>query len=260
MTHTLFLAWQDPQRRQWYPIGRLSSTGGLFRFVYTHGALIAEQKGRFAPLAAFPDLRAVYQSDELFPLFANRLMRASRPDYPLLLKWLDIPEADAMPFTVLVRSGGQRVTDTLEVFPYPEKLPDDSYQICFFLHGLSHMPPESARRAEGLTAGERLLILRDFQNPDDPDALLLRTSEKYPRDMHLVGYCPRFLSNEIGRLMASGNNPPCVTVERVNPPPAPIQFRILCRLRMKWTPGFQPFDSTEYQPLVRAEENQLQVA
>jgi hypothetical protein len=260
MNRTLFLAWQDPQKRRWHPIGRLTSNGRRFLFVYTRGALDAQQTGQFSPLSSFPDLRGVYQSSELFPLFTNRLMRASRPDYSKFLEWLSVPKATATPFAILARSGGQRVTDTLEVFPCPDELPEGNYETWFFLHGLSHVPNESITRAERLATGEPLLVMWDFQNPQDPDALALRTAEKYAGDMHLVGYCPRYLRGEILRLMTNGDNPPTVTVEHVNASPAPIQFRVLCRLRMSWAPGFRPFNGPEYQPLVRVEETDLQIA
>lgn len=85
-----------------------------------------------------PDIRRVYHSATLFPTFTNRLRPSSRSDYPDLLRWLDVPEADASPLVILARSGGQRVTDSLEVFTSPESVVDGVYEIRFFLHGLSH--------------------------------------------------------------------------------------------------------------------------
>jgi hypothetical protein len=35
---TLYLAWQDPEDRRWFPVGRLSFDGYVYRFVYTNGA------------------------------------------------------------------------------------------------------------------------------------------------------------------------------------------------------------------------------
>ena len=35
---TLFLAWQDPVARRWFPVGRLEYSDGLYSFVYTKGA------------------------------------------------------------------------------------------------------------------------------------------------------------------------------------------------------------------------------
>src|SRR5436305_795199 len=134
MTKTLFLAWQDPQRRRWYPIGRLRSTQRRFIFVYTRGALEAQLQANFAPLSAFPDLRGVYTADELFPLFGNRLLRPSRPEYKQVLQWLSVPESDADPIAILARTGGQRVTDTLEVFPCPDRLDSGEYELHFLVH------------------------------------------------------------------------------------------------------------------------------
>lgn len=250
MTRQVFLAWQDPERRSWHPIGRLQTNGRRFVFVYTRGAIEAQKAGRFAPLAAFADLHRVYQSTTIFPLFANRLMPTSRPDYANFLRWLDVSAHDAAPLVILARSGGQRATDTLEVFPCPEKTADGAYETRFFVHGLRHMPKESAQRAERLKPGDQLLLMSDFQNPFDANALALRTTETSPGDLHLLGYCPRYLRGELLKLMTGSPNPPRVTVERVNLSPAPVQFRILCHLRMKWADGFAPFTGDEYQPIV----------
>ena len=251
MTRTLFLAWQDPRKPRWCLIGRLRWDGHIFQFVYTRGALKAQKAGGFAPLAAFPDFRKEYQSEELFPLFTNRLMPASRPDYPLFLQWLNIPRPDANPMAILARSGGHRVTDTLEVFPCPEDSRDGIYETVFF----SHLSEEPSLHAESLTPGEHLVVKQDPQNQEDPNALALYTAAGEP-----LGYCPRFLRGEILSLMKDGDNPPSITVEKVNPRPAPIQFRVLCRLRMKWTAGFQPFSDPEFQPIGSAEKPELQVA
>ena len=251
-----FLAWQDPERRSWYHIGRLQSKGRRFLFVYTHGALEANDTGRFAPLAAFPKLNTVYQSSMLFPIFANRLMPSSRPDYPDFLRWLNLGDAEPSPLAVLARSGGQRATDTLEVFPCPEKKPDGSYETRFFVHGLRHMPPESAQRAASLRSGDHLAPMWDFGNQHDPYALVLRTSEATAGDLHLMGYLPRYLSREVVELLRNGSSPQ-VRVERVNLSPAPIQFRILCRLNVQGAERFRPFSGRDYQPLVSEPDEDL---
>ena len=38
------------------------------------------------------DLHGVYESAVLFPLFANRLLSKTRPEYRDFLAWLDVPE------------------------------------------------------------------------------------------------------------------------------------------------------------------------
>jgi hypothetical protein len=86
---TLYLAWQDPEDRHWFPVGRLSFDGHVYRFVYTKGA---KQSPRFVPFGMMRDLHAVYESVVLFPLFANRLLSKTRPEYRDCLAWLDVPD------------------------------------------------------------------------------------------------------------------------------------------------------------------------
>jgi hypothetical protein len=217
MKRLLFLAWQDPVGRTW-----------------------------------FPDIQSMYESDELFPLFQNRLLPKSRPEYKSMLKWLSVAETQDDPVAILARSGGQRATDTFEVFPCPEPTSEGTYQTHFLLHGLSHMPKEAANRALSLHPGESLLVMRDFQNPNDELALALRTAEAYPGDVHIVGYCPRYLRNDLLTLMESGlgDNSPQVTVVRVNPDPAPIQYRVLCRAEMRWGVGFEPYSEEQFRPII----------
>lgn len=119
-TKTLFLAWQDPISRFWFPIGRLTFDGSVYQFVYTQGVKEAEEKSAFKPLSSFPCLDEVYTSTQLFPVFVNRLMSQSRPDYQRFIEWLNIPNDEHDPLTILARSGGERETDTLAVVPCPE--------------------------------------------------------------------------------------------------------------------------------------------
>ena len=257
MTRTVFLAWQDPRSRRWFPVGRLRSNGKRFVFVYTQGAVVAQVQSGFRPLAAFPDLNCIYQSDQLFPLFANRLMRSSRPDFAEFVEWLGLAESEIDPLIILGRSGGHRVTDSLEVFPLPERA-DGNFEAHFLVHGLSHMPPSSLERVERLETGETLYLLWDFQNPYDPEALALRTSESSPGDMFLVGYCPRYLGGELLKLTrASSGIKPYVTVAKVNRAPAPSQVRLLCHLSVEWPAGFEMFAGSEYQPLVKTKSRAM---
>jgi len=250
MKRILFLAWQDPVGRTWYPIGRLTSDGGRYSFTYLGGARSALDTGRFEAIRPFPDLHTIYEADELFPLFANRVLPRTRPEYKSVLEWLSVSDTEDDPVAILARSGGQRATDTFEVFPCPEQTEEGHYNLHFLLHGLSHMPPEAVARAEHLKVGESLLVMKDFQNPHDELALALRTSDNFVGDKYLVGYFPRYLRSDILKLMGYPDNLPAVTVERVNPPPAPVQFRVLCRLEMAWPHGFQPFSGPEFQPVV----------
>jgi len=146
--NTLYLAWQDPLSRRWFTIGRLTTDEGGYRFVYTQGAREAQQLGQFQPLSSFPNLDGLYWSDELFPLFSNRLLRPSRPDYREFTEWLDCPGCVNDPIALLARSGGQRGTDLLQVFASPQREASGEYRTHFFVHGLSHLPAPCRERAE----------------------------------------------------------------------------------------------------------------
>lgn len=245
---TVFLAWQDPSTRAWFPIGRLTEEQGVYQFAYLEGAKRAGEDASFQGLSAFPDVERVYESDELFPLFANRLPRPTRPEYADFVQWLNLPADEADPVALLARSGGRRATDSLEVFPCPVPDEEGNYHIHFLVHGLRHLPESSIERANSLHPGERLLLLHDLQNPTDCDALMLRTGADQERDEHIVGYCPRYLASDLHGVLENGAALR-VQVERVNPPPAPLQLRILCSLTARWPADFRPFSSELYRPI-----------
>lgn len=237
---TLFLAWQDPISRYWFPIGRLTFDGSTYQFVYTKGVKEAEEKSAFKPLSSFPRLDKVYTSTQLFPVFANRLMSRSRPDYQRFIEWLNIPAGENDPITILARSAGERETDTLAVFPCPEIDERGQYHLYFFSHGLRHLPSSAIERINQLESGEKLWLAHEFQNPYDSQALILNTEDHY-----IVGYCPRYLLAEIFELLRHNSNLD-VQVERVNKPPTPLQFRLLYKMSVDVVDDFRPFSSSQY--------------
>lgn len=205
----------------------------------------AQLESNFQVLHSFPELERVYTSSELFPLFSNRLMRPSRPDYKDYIESLNIPENEAEPFGILVRSGGRKATDTLEIFPCPEPSKDGIYQIHFFARGLRYMPKDSLEEVLKLELQERLYVTHDFQNLHDPKALLLRTKEH-----HNLGYCPRYLAEDIYEVWQQNSSSVTVYVERVNPAPTPIQYRLLCNMTLECPTDFSLFSSRDYQSIV----------
>jgi len=241
----LFLAWQDPQSRRWFPIGKLTFDGENYHFSYTHGVKKAQKESNFQLLYSFPELERDYISSELFPLFSNRLMRPSRPDYKEYIQSLNIPENEAEPFGILVRSEGRKATDTLEIFPCPEPNKDGIYYIHFFARGLRHMPKDSLEKIKELQAPEHLYVAYDFQNRYDSKALLLRT-EQY----HNLGYCPRYLAENIYEVWQDNPASIIVSVERVNFAPTPIQYRLLCKMTLQCPRDFSLFSSQDYQSIV----------
>jgi hypothetical protein len=243
----LFVAWQSPTDRTWFTVGRLMSSAGRYRFEYTRGAELAQSSG-FSAFSAFPDFFVSYESDRLFPFFGNRLLSPSRPEYADFVRWVSHHEVIHEPVLLLGQSGGTRMTDTLELFPKPEFDDRGHYHLHFFIHGLSHMPGSAAKRAEELQPGERLLVLKDVQNPSDPHALMLRTEGKSEQDIYFVGFFPRYLARDVSPVLEFAKWAP-VQVLRVNRPPAPVQYRVLCCFQIHPPAGTRLFAGEEFMPM-----------
>ena len=242
----VFLAWQDPASRAWYPIGRLSCEDGQhYRFVYTRGFERSRDEAGLTPLIGFPDVHQVYESSELFPLFKNRIMSPQREEYQSYVARMALPEAPS-PLSLLARSAGRRTTDSFEIFPFPLVRGEQGglrFRIDFFVHGIRHMPPEAAAGAARLAPGERLFMVSDWQNQEDPLAVALRTEDKV-----LLGYVPRYYGADLERLRAQRAVARAEVVQ-VNLPPAPIQQRLLVRIDAPWTAKVEPLSSDDYQPV-----------
>ena len=244
-TKKLYLAWQDPTDHSWRPVGILTLTAeGTFRFAYTEGARDSEN---FVPFSGMRDLSAVYESDVLFPLFSNRLLSESRPEYGRMLKWLNIDgvERRNVLLDMLAMTEGIRATDTFEVFKCPARNPAGRYEVDFFSHGLRYLGRQALERIGSLRHGERLFLALDEQNRHDRYAVLLRTDDS----VELVGYSPRYLGRDFrGLLKENGPRDVLVTVERVNRE-APLNLRLLCKLLAPWPDGFEPCSDNSYKPL-----------
>ncbi|MEW8200457.1 MAG: hypothetical protein AB2777_22765, partial [Candidatus Thiodiazotropha endolucinida] len=131
----LYIAWQDPENRRWHTVGRLSREHGHYQFMYTKGA---QKSPRFNYLGRMQDKEKVYHSDSLFPLFANRVLDASRPEYPDYLSWMGI-NGEVNEMELLARSGGRRGTDKLCVYPEVEVNDQGEIVLYFFSHGLRYL-------------------------------------------------------------------------------------------------------------------------
>jgi len=234
----------DPGKGGWSPIGRLQFENGVYRFVYTQGARTAQG---FMPFTGMEELGAIHESQELFPIFANRLLPESRPEYEAYLRWSGFdPASQPDPIAVLGVTEGIRRTDMIELFPCP--VPDEAgcYMNKFFLHGLRYMPEAARARVLVLKPEERLYPVLDFCNPADTNAVALRTVEG---DRLILGYVPRYLAHDAWNLFQKCDPDFIeVYVHRVNPD-APLQQRLLCRMHACWPEDFQPCSGEEFQPI-----------
>jgi len=245
MSNALLVAWRsNAEKRGWGPVGRLEYDEGQYRFVYTRGARTLEG---FVPFPQMDDLNEVYESSELFPLFANRLLPKSRPEYHAFLRWGGFDQDNPPdPISILGVTEGMRQTDSVEVFPCPSPDSSGCYVNKFFLHGLRWMPPAAHERITRLEAGEPLFMMADFFNPSDPQAVALRTSRA---DQMLIGYVPRYLAKDVWQFLSGCNTDFMkVVVERVNKD-APLQQRLLCRMNSCWPEGFRPCSDEAFLPI-----------
>ena len=244
----LFLAWQDYESRVWFPIGRLTFDGAKYQFVYIKGAKNAEQQCGFQPLISFPQWDKVYYSNHLFPIFANRLMSRSRPEYKNFVERLNVPLDKDDPMVLLARSEGRRETDSLTVFPYPELDEEGKYELHFFAHGLRYLPKSAIARIEQFQVGDKLWLAHELQNEYDAKALTLNTQDHY-----IVGYCPRYLLSNVLNVLMESPQSVDVRVDRINRSPTPLRFRLLCKMTCSVLNEIQPFSQEEYQTIGKEE-------
>jgi hypothetical protein len=240
---TLFVAWQAPDpTRAWFPIGRLDASTDRrdYVFQYTQGALHAHERAGFEPLIAFPSFEQRYQAGELFPLFKNRVLEPNRKDFEEYLQWLDMDRAHADPIEILGLTGGERQTDSLEVFPMIRKLSDGTVRCRFFLHGLRHVSPAARERAEHLQENETLQVAIELNNPATAYAVQLQTA-----DCHLIGWAPRYLVNDL-LVALREHSTVTATVKRINRLDAPFARRVIVELSGGVSPSFEPMTSDEY--------------
>ena len=238
--NVLFLAWRDAKSRRIIPVGRLLRLPDVFEFAFI-GSVKRSQESCFLPLVTFPSLHEVYRSSQLPPLFSNRLMSTSRSDFADHVNRLALRVDEAEPFTVLARSAGRRETDKLEVFSPPELVGDKAMGF-FLARGVRHI--DGAEDAiERLVQQAALHVIADRDNPVTAAALVLEND-----GAQRLGFVPDYLAQEL----ASNKCPSDllkVSVAQVNPRPAPLHHRLVCRFEYEDPAAHVFFAGSEYQPL-----------
>ncbi|MEX8505394.1 hypothetical protein [Leptothrix ochracea] len=252
---TLFLAWQAAQQhpnsgqpsRAWYPIGRLEAAQDrrIYRFTYTQGARRAQKESGFAPLMAFPNIDCVYEDDELFPLFQNRLLNPRRSDYPAFLERMAMTPEDADPMEVLALSEGMRQTDHLQVFPPIQTDGKGHFHSRFFLHGWRHANPMAQERLQRLRQGEALRVALEINNPVASMAVQLQSSD----DLMVMGWAPRYLVDDLVRACHAAPTEITAHVCKINRPPVPYQQRVLVELSGQFRDTYEPMSGPDFQPI-----------
>lgn len=222
----IFISWQSQETRNWYVVGNLEYDGQNYNFRYTNGSKKALEDG-FTAFQGMNELNIVHSSSDLFPLFQNRVLSKRRPEYPRFISWLRLGK-DATEMDLLERSNGIKVTDNLQTFSRLRIDESGSFDCCFFLHGLSHRTQEAKDFVSKLTLGDQLFLRKELDNPYDINATMVLSSSKEGSALKL-GYCPRYLSADISKLLDGNSDLIEFTVESFDDN-APIHYQLMCRL------------------------------
>lgn len=229
----LAVAWQHPVTRAMAPVGVLTVASGGFSFAYLRSAV---HVAGFQPFLGFPDWDRRYVSDRLFPLFAQRVMRTSRPDYQRYLQSLRLA-ADASDWAILGRSQGHREGDGIRLFPEPVVQPDGSTQSTFFANGLRHRLVEDSQVGAALgrlEPGADLHLVPEPDNPVDQRALLVATASGVA-----LAWVPSVLLDYVHSLRAAGTA--ALRLEAVNGDDTPPGYRLLVTASGRMATGAAPF-------------------
>lgn len=239
----LLVLWQHPDTREITAIGRLAHDSDTYSFAYTRGA--ASIQG-FRPLPGLENLRQRYESQQLPPIFGQRVMEPDRPDYTEYLLTIGLDPATATPWEQIVQSGGARAGDTLQFMQVPT-VSDGRARARFLANGVRHIPDRdrtlngrtlrvSAAQHEAalrsLSPGEALPVTAETDNPEDAHATLVTVDGCSP-----LGYVPRVLSASIRELMDAADV--SLTVARVGAPDAPAHLRLVLDLDLAAPPKFE---------------------
>lgn len=162
-----------------------------------------------------------------------------RKDFAMYLASLDLSPSTIDPIEILSVSGGERQTDSLEVFPHIEAQADGSFLCRFFLHGWRHMP--AAAQARAVSARRR----RTGNFPRVNQSRRTRRDSSYYARLRI-----RRLDAPLSGVGSSeGNFVEAARVIRVNAADVPTNRRVLIEFSGMLPQGFQPMSSEPFQLL-----------
>jgi hypothetical protein len=177
----------------------------------------------------------------MFPLFAQRIMDARRPDYERYLARLRLPEG-AEPLAILGRSAGHRKGDTIQLYPEPSVAPEGSTRCVFLVNGIRHIlraDPTAEERFIRLRDGDALDLLDQPENAWNRRAILVSARDRQP-----LGWVPDLLLDYVHTVREQGE--PSLTVERINGPEVPPHLRLLVRLDGRVEACYRAFTGPEW--------------
>lgn len=250
---TLYLAWQHPPTRRWFPVGRLvrDRPPDAFEFVYVQGAKEAENIAGFRPIPEFPSLSRRYRASELFPTFRNRVMNTNRIDRGRYLSHLGLHAGRCDELAELSVSGGRSHSDSFETFPPIEPDAQGKLRARLMLLGLRHTNPHAIEAIERLRAGDDLRVAVELNNPEITHAIIV-----YTRDYHVLGWLPRYVAEAICRSREWRVSDAKAVVAQVNKN-APFSDRLLVEFSGQLPSGINPMrDLVQFQPVPETDGNE----
>ena len=241
MTRTLYVAARSTGENaaEWATVGVLTKAEDLYEFRYTDGA---KRLKDVAPFPGMPELDGIYQSQELLPIFKNRLLSKRRPEYKTWLSWggfHDEAGLDAM--SILATLGSRRAADSLELYAGPHRRADGTAYVQFFLHGVRHYQTE--KTLERLTSGMALSLRPEDDNQFDRFAVAVDDEAD-----NTLGYVPRYLTGDIRYLVKNCPDEVQLRIKQANAN-APTQYQILCELQSCWPVGWKPCSGPDFRPV-----------
>lgn len=243
---SVYLAWQAPDSREWHVVGKLTKKDDKYIFKYTQGALSSK---KFIAFSGMDDLSRVYVSNEIFPLFKNRLLSPKRPEYSKFIDWLQLPTDQVTPINILGRSGAARITDQLQMFKKIKLDNERRFEHKFFAHGIGWLNQSAQDRVNSLNSGEKLYLCIDCQNEHDDNAIVIRTKEPH----EIVGFCPRYISKYLIPLLMNDSDSIEITVDKITNS-APLNYKLLCTIHGYADEKFGPdiMNGKEFTPIAKA--------
>lgn len=234
----IFILWQDQNTKLWHPVAKLSHTDNIYRLNYTKGATKSEM---FIPFPNLDRLDEIYESNELFPFFQNRILPSSRPEFKKLIRWIDMTPETFDPLNYLAITGGGKKTDNYRILKLPE-LVDGKYIFKFLISGVQYLKNSSQEFVNNLKVNTELEYFYELDNPVDQNAIGLKDKNS----QEFIGYCPRYLVNDFKKLLESKESTESkFYIKKVNLD-SPASYRLLCVFESQAKKNYKPLMFEEY--------------
>jgi hypothetical protein len=245
----LFVTWQAPESRRIFPVARVMRLpDGRYEWAYVRAVSEAREHG-FAGLPGYERIDRVSVSPELPALFAHRVPPRGRRRPAGTAPAND--RFDPAPITLLVPIG-PGTNERLEVFAPPLPASRGKAFGAFMARGVGRIPGSEAA-LDSLQAHTALSLRSEPDNLYNPRAVLILQGPTP------IGHVPDYLVNELAEALgeSSGHGSDVaealrvevLSVERIQHPPAPPIYNVLCGYECSAQLGARLFRSARYEPV-----------